>query len=320
MRFVVTGAQGQLGMELVRALAGRGPASRLSAVARRQAGGGAGWEVIGTTTADLDVTDPRCADRLASLRPDWVVHAAGATDVDGCEREPARAMAVNGEGTRRVAEGCRRAGAGLLYVSTDYVFDGEKGSPYTEDDAPAPLNAYGRSKLLGEQATRTVTSGWAIVRTAWLFGVHGRNFVKVILEKAAAGERLRVVDDQLGSPTYAADLADAVAVLLSRLSAGGAQAEGLAGLYHVTNHGACSWYEFARQILLLSGRAPTALSRIPSGEFHRPARRPAYSVLENAAWRAAGLPVLRPWPEALAAMLAALRIPPAAPRPGSLLP
>ena len=279
MRIVVTGADGQLGRELVRTLASHG-------------------EVIGTTIADLDVTDPRCADRLASLRPDWVVHAAGATDVDGCEREPARAMAVNGEGTRRVAEGCRRAGARLVYLSTDYVFDGAKGSPYTEEDSPAPLSAYGLSKLEGERAARTLTSGWAIVRTAWLFGVHGRNFVKGILERAAAGERLRVVDDQVGSPTYAADLADAVAVLLSR---------GLMGLYHVTNRGSCSWYEFARQILLLAGCAPTDLSRITSGELHRPARRPAYSVLENAAWRAAGLPALRPWPEALAAMLAALK-------------
>jgi len=279
VRIVVTGADGQLGRELVRTLASHG-------------------EVIGTTIADLDVTDPRCADRLASLRPDWVVHAAGATDVDGCEREPARAMAVNGEGTRRVAEGCRRAGARLVYLSTDYVFDGAKGSPHTEEDSPAPLSAYGLSKLEGERAARTLMSGWAIVRTAWLFGVHGRNFVKGILERAAAGERLRVVDDQVGSPTYAADLADAVAVLLSR---------GLTGLYHVTNRGSCSWYEFARQILLLAGCAPTDLSRITSGELHRPARRPAYSVLENAAWRAAGLPALRPWPEALAAMLAALK-------------
>ncbi len=289
MRIVITGADGQLGVELMRALAVHG-------------------EVIGTTLADLDVTDSCCAEKLASLRPDWVVHAAGATDVDGCEGEPERAMAVNAEGTRRVAEGCRRAAAGLVYLSTDYVFDGRKGAPYTEEDLPAPLNAYGRSKLEGEHATQELARRWVIIRTAWLYGTHGQNFVKTILEKAAAplGAGLRVVDDQVGSPTYAADLAEAVGRLLARLSAGAAQAEGLTGLYHVTNSGSCSWYEFARQILRLAGVA-APLSQISSAELSRPARRPAYAVLENAAWRTAGLPPLRPWPEALADMLAALR-------------
>ena len=288
MRIVVTGADGQLGVELVRALAGRG-------------------EVIGTTIGDLDVTNPECADRLAALAPDWVVHAAAATDVDGCEREPEHAMAVNAEGTRRVAEGCRRAGAGLVYLSTDYVFDGRKGEPYTEGDEPAPLNAYGRSKLEGERATRSLASRWLIVRTAWLYGTHGKNFVKAILEKAKAKEQLRVVDDQVGSPTYAADLAGAVELLLAR---------GGAGMYHVTNSGSCSWYDFALEILRLAGAEPTSLGRIPSKELNRPACRPAYSVLENAAWRAAGLPPLRPWPEALADMLAALKaVNPSAGRP-----
>lgn len=279
MRIVITGAEGQLGVELVRALAAHG-------------------EVAGCTQADLDVTNPGCADFLAGLRPDWVVHAAAATDVDGCERDPEWAMAVNAEGTRRVAEGCRRAGAGLAYLSTDYVFDGQKGRPYLEGDAPAPLNVYGRSKLEGERATRSLAPRWVIIRTAWLYGTHGRNFVKTILGKVRDGEPLRVVDDQVGSPTYARDLADAVALLLSR---------GLTGLYHVTSGGACSWYEFAREILCLSGSDLNSLSRISSAELDRPARRPAYSVLENAAWQAAGLPPLRPWPEALAAMLTALR-------------
>jgi len=279
MRIVITGADGQLGVELVPALTALG-------------------EVIGTTIADLDITDPDCVNRLGALAPDWVVHAAAATDVDGCEREPKRAMAVNAEGTRRVAEGCRRVGAGLLYLSTDYVFDGRKGTSYTESDAPVPLNVYGRSKLEGERATRSLAPLWIIIRTAWLYGTHGRNFVKTILGKVAAGEQLRVVDDQVGSPTYAADLADAVALLLSR---------GLTGVYHVTNSGTCSWLEFAGEILRLSGVPSTSLTRITSRELDCPARRPAYSALENAAWRAAGLPPLRSWQEALAAMLAALR-------------
>ena len=279
MRIVLTGADGQLGVELVPTLSVHG-------------------EVIGTTIADLDVTDHDCADRIATLAPDWVVHAAAATDVDGCEREAERGMAVNAEGTRRVAEGCRRAGAGLVYLSTDYVFDGRKGAPYTEGDAPAPLNAYGRSKLEGERAVRSLASRWLIVRTAWLYGTHGKNFVKTILEKVKAREALRVVDDQVGSPTYAADLAGAVALLLSR---------GRTGVFHVTNNGSCSWYDFALEILRLAGADSTCLSRITSEELNRPARRPAYSVLENSAWKAAGLPPLRPWPEALADMLDALK-------------
>jgi dTDP-4-dehydrorhamnose reductase len=279
MRIVVTGADGQLGVELVRALAPQG-------------------EVVGTTIADLDLTDPGCAERVAALRPDWVVHAAAATDVDGCERDPAWALAVNGEGTRRIVEGCRRADAGLVYVSTDYVFDGRKGTLYAEDDPPAPLNAYGRSKLAGEEATRTLGGRWAIVRTAWLYGAQGKNFVKTILHRARAGQPLRVVDDQVGSPTYAADLADGMALLLSG---------GHTGVFHATNSGACSWFAFAREIVRLAGLSPDAVQPMTSTELDRPARRPAHSVLGGAAWQAAGLPPLRPWPEALAAMLARLQ-------------
>jgi dTDP-4-dehydrorhamnose reductase len=279
MRILVTGADGQLGTELMRALAPHG-------------------DLIPSTQADMDVTDRRCAEFVAALQPEWVIHTAAATDVDACEREPERAMAVNAEGTRRVAEGCRRVGAALVYLSTDYVFDGRKGSPYAECDLPAPLNAYGRSKLEGEQATREVAPRWTIVRTAWLYGVHGKNFVKTILGKAAAGKSLRVVDDQVGSPTYAGDVADAVALLISR---------GRTGMYHVTNTGTCSWYEFAREILRLVGLDAIPVTPITSTELDRPARRPAYSALENAAWQATGFPPLRPWREALAAMLSTLR-------------
>jgi len=281
MRIVVTGAEGQLGVALLRSLAPHG-------------------KVIGVDLADLDVTHPDCADRVAALDPDWVVHAAAMTDVDGCERDPAGATAVNAEGTRRVAEGCRRVGAGLVYLSTDYVFDGRKRTPYTEEDIPAPLNAYGRSKLEGERGVRRLVSRWLIVRTAWLYGTHGKNFVKTILGKVKAGERLRVVDDQVGSPTYAADVAGGVARLL---------AQGRTGLFHVTNSGSCSWYAFTREILRRTGADVGSVDRITSDELNRPARRPAYSVLENAAWKAAGFPPLRPWPEALAAMLVALRPP-----------
>ena len=279
MRVLITGVKGQLGVELARALAGCG-------------------DVIGRDLPEFDITGPACAGAVAELEPDWVVHAAAVTDVDGCERDPALAMAVNGEGTRRVAEGCRRAGAGLVYISTDYVFDGLKGSAYLEADAPTPLSAYGRSKLEGERAVQKIAPRWAIVRTAWLYGVDGKNFVKTIVAKAAAGEELRVVDDQIGSPTYARDLAEALAALLSR---------GLTGVYHLTNGGSCSWFEFAREILREGGFAATSVLPIGSRELDRLARRPAYSVLTNRAWERAGLSGLRPWPQALAAMLGAWR-------------
>ena len=279
MRVLITGVKGQLGVELSRALAG-------------------GGEVIGRDLPELDITGAVCADQVAALEPDWVVHAAAATDVDGCERDPAMALAVNEEGTRRVAEGCRLAGAGLLYISTDFVFDGQKGSPYLETDAPVPVSAYGRSKLAGERAVQETVSRWAVVRTAWLYGVHGKNFVKTIVGKAAAGEQLRVVDDQVGSPTYARDLAAAIAELLTR---------GLTGIFHLTNGGSCSWFEFTREILRQGGFSATGVLPISSRELARPARRPAYSVLANGAWERAGLSVLRPWPQALAAMLEAWR-------------
>lgn len=279
MRIVVTGAKGQLGVEVTAALGGA-------------------HAVVGLDLPEWDMTGPDAPPRLAALGPDWVIHAAAATDVDGCERDPAFAERVNGHGTRQVAEGCRLAGAGMVYLSTDFVFDGAKGTPYLETDTPVPLSAYGRSKLSGEQAVQAIAPRWAIARTAWLFGVHGKNFVKTIVQAAATGKPLRVVNDQVGSPTYAKDLAGALAILVGRQ---------LTGIYHLTNSGACSWFDFTREILAQSGFADTPLSPISSAELGRPARRPAYSVLAPAAWQAAGERPLRPWPEALTDMLAGWR-------------
>lgn len=277
MRVLVTGAKGQLGVELLDVL-------------------GRDHDVVGLDLPELDITKAEATQAIADTRPAWVIHAAAWTDVDGCERDPERAFLVNGEGTRRVAEACRAAGAGLVYLSTDYVFDGRKGTPYVETDPVAPLSVYARSKVAGEEAVRTVAPRWAIVRTAWLFGVSGKNFVKTIVEKAAAGGPLRVVDDQVGSPTYARDLAEAIAQLISRK---------LTGTYHVTNAGSCSWYEFTRTILKEAGLAQVEVTPMTTAELGRPAPRPALSVLANHAWSAAGLRLLRPWPEALAAMLEA---------------
>jgi len=257
---------------------------------------GHGHDVLGVDLPELDITNPGAARVIADACPAWVVHAAAWTDVDGCERDPERAYLVNGEGTRRVAEACRAAGAGLVYLSTDYVFDGRKGAPYLETDPVAPLSAYARSKVAGEEAVRAIAPRWTIVRTAWLFGVSGKNFVKTIVEKGTAGGPLRVVDDQVGSPTYARDLAEAIEHLVSRE---------LTGIYHVTNAGSCSWYAFTRAILKEAGLAHVPVAPMTTAELARPAPRPAVSVLANHAWAAAGLPLLRPWPDALAAMLTA---------------
>jgi len=277
LRILVTGAKGQLGVELLEVL-------------------GHGHDGLGLDLPELDIRHPEATRVIADARPAWVVHAAAWTDVDGCERDPERAHLVNGEGTRRVAEACRAVGAGLVYLSTDYVFDGRKGAPYLETDPVAPLSAYARSKVAGEEAVRAMAPRWAIVRTAWMFGVFGRNFVKTIVEKGAAGGPLRVVDDQVGSPTYARDLAQAIECLVSRE---------LTGTYHVTNAGACSWCAFARAILQEAGLAHVPVTPMATAALDRPAPRPAFSVLANHAWTAAGLPPLRPWPEALAAMLKA---------------
>ena len=279
MRIIVTGSKGQLGVELLRTLSD------------------SGREVIGIDLPEFDIAGHDCTGNLIALRPDYVVHAAAATDVDRCEHDTDWAFAVNAAGTQNVAEACRQSGAGLLYISTDYVFDGRKHTPYREEDAPGPLGVYGRSKLEGEQAVR-LTPHWAIARTAWLYGVHGKNFVKAIRDKALSGGPLRVVDDQVGSPTYAADLAQAIATLVERK---------LSGIFHLTNSGTCSWFEFARAILELTGLSHVSLSPITAKDLNRAAPRPAFSVLDNAAWRAVGLTPLRPWREALAEMIAALR-------------
>lgn len=279
MRVLVTGSKGQLGVELLDVL-------------QRQ------HDVVGLDLPELDITKPEATRVIADARPAWVVHAAAWTDVDGCERDPERANLVNGEGTRRVAEACRATGAGMVYLSTDYVFDGRKGAPYHETDPVSPLSVYARSKVAGEDAVRANAPRWAVARTAWLFGASGKNFVKTIVEKAAAGGPLRVVDDQVGSPTYARDLADALAQLVSR---------GLTGVYHLTNSGSCSWYGFTRGILEKAGLAHVVVTPMTTAELGRPAPRPAFSVLANNAWAAAGLPLLRPWPDALAAMLNAWR-------------
>src|ERR671911_779858 len=214
-----------------------------------------------------------------------VINCAAYTDVDGAEGDPVTAHAVNGQGARNVAEAAER----VLYVSTDYVFDGAKGEPYVESDVPAPLQEYGRSKLAGERATADANPNHLVVRSSWLFGAGGKNFVETILGLAGERDELRVVDDQVGCPTFTGHLAEA----LLALAAGGER-----GVLHVAGAGSCPWFEFAREILERAG-GDSPVEPCATDEFARPARRPAYSVLASEL----GSPALPAWQDGLDAYL-----------------
>ncbi|MFH1338466.1 MAG: dTDP-4-dehydrorhamnose reductase [Candidatus Omnitrophota bacterium] len=240
-----------------------------------------------------DITDKdKVAASINKVKPDLIIHAAAYTDVDGCELNPEKAFAVNAKGTENIAQAAKESDAALFYISTDYVFDGKKDKPYTEADAPNPINIYGKSKLEGEKAVRSLLDKYFILRTSWLFGPGGKNFVTTILNKAGESRELRVVDDQIGSPTYTLDLADAVKNLLSMLAAN------LYGIYHITNGGGCSWCEFAKKIVLLSN-LKTQILPITSEESNRPAPRPKMSLLDNSKLIVTFKLRLRPWQEAL---------------------
>jgi dTDP-4-dehydrorhamnose reductase len=235
-----------------------------------------------------DITDrDNIAGIIADARPNIVVHTAAWTDVDGCEREKDKAYLVNATGAENVALACKAAGASLIYISTDFVFDGKKDRPYKETDKPAPLSVYGDSKLKGEESVRKALNNHFVLRTSWLYGKNGKNFVDTIIAKAATEKMLKVVDDQVGSPTYTKDLAKAIHKLLDRitihdpersLSARGRSA--IYGIYHLSNAGKVSWYGYARTILKFAG-SKTKVLPIDSNELARPAKRPEMSVLDN---------------------------------------
>jgi dTDP-4-dehydrorhamnose reductase len=275
LRILVTGAGGQVGSEVAAHLPHH--------------------DVVALDRAGCDLSDRDSVEQaVAAAAPDAVVNCAAWTDVDGCEADPQRAVLVNALGVRHLAVACARVGAHLVHVSTDYVFAGDKDGPYDEWDEPDPRSVYGRSKLGGEREVVRHAGSWAVARTSWVFGRRGRNFVDTIVGRAAEGSPLRVVDDQRGCPTYAPDLAGA----LARLAV-----ERRAGLFHVTNQGACSWHELAAAAVELAGLDPSAVGTTTTAALGRPAPRPANSVLSGAAWVAAGFPPLRPWREALAEKL-----------------
>ena len=285
-RVLIVGCRGMLGRELVSALGGN----------EAEAAG----RLVGLDLPELDITDSQAVARtLAELRPTLVINAAAYTDVDGCEAHLEQAMAANAEGSAHLAVACRTLGARLVHVSTDYVFDGRAERPYEPDHPVDPQSVYGRSKELGERRVRESLADHAIVRTSWLFGVHGRNFVKTIFKLAFERSELRVVTDQVGRPTAAADLAEAL-LAVARC--------GLRGTCHFANAGQCSWFEFASEIVRQSA-APCRIEPQTSAELNRPAPRPAYSVLSTESFTAATGIVPRPWQQALAECLATLGSP-----------
>lgn len=281
MRIVVTGAAGMLGRDLTEILA-----AEHTVVPTDRVG----------VTAPLEITDAAAVRAfLAREQPEAVVHCAAFTNVDGCERDPDTAYRVNALGTASVAGACHAVGAALVYLSTDFVFDGEKRAPYTEFDAPAPLGVYGASKLAGETLVRSLCPRHFIVRTQWLYGEHGNNFPFAILQRADSGQALRVVADQVGAPTFTRDLCAAIARILE---------QPLYGTYHAANRGEVSWYQFATRLLEMAGMDPKVITPISAAEWPSPTRRPAYSVLRPYVLELTGRSdILRPWEEALAEFL-----------------
>lgn len=277
MNWLVTGAGGMLGRDLVTALAGR--------------------KVTALTRADLDITDA-AAVRDAVVGHDVVVNCAAWTAVDDAETHETAALRINGDGPRLLAQACAESGARLVQISTDYVFDGRATTPYPEDAPLEPVSAYGRTKAAGERAVREELPDrhW-IVRIAWLYGEHGPNFVATMARLEGERETVDVVDDQRGQPTWTRDVAAQVIAMVDAGAPG--------GTYHATSSGETTWFGLARAVFAAVGADPERVRPTTSEKFVRPAPRPAYSVLGHGAWAAAGLAAPRPWDEALAEAIAA---------------
>ena len=282
MRVLVTGAGGQLGRDTVIACAA------------------AGDDVTGLDRTALNVVDRDAVlGAVTTLRPDAVIHCAAWTAVDACESDQARAMAANALAVRWVAEACDRVGAHLVHLSTDYVFDGSKPDPYHEWDTPNPQSVYGASKLAGEYEALALGTAAAVVRTSWVCGEHGPNMVKTIMRLANERTELSFVNDQIGQPSFCADLAP----MLRRLAI-----DRRSGIHHVTNQGAVSWFEFAQAVVIAMGKSGDMVHPISTADLHPPraATRPANSVLDNCVVRSAGLPMLGDFRAPLAALISRL--------------
>jgi dTDP-4-dehydrorhamnose reductase len=271
-KIIITGAKGQLGSEL-------------SDLFEQQ-----GYEVYGYSRSELDITNDQHVKKIfSSVHPDIVIHAGAFTKVDLAETQPEQAYLINGYGTRNIAVASQQIGAKLVYISTDYVFDGRSPQSYDEFSIPNPISVYGKSKLAGEQFVRDFHQAFFIIRTSWVYGKNGKNFVKTMLNLGQERDELTVVNDQIGSPTYTKDLSDCIARLIQTDKY---------GIYHVSNTGECSWFEFARAIFD-EAELNVHVKACTSQEFQSSAPRPSYSVLDHMAIRLNGFEKMRPWREAL---------------------
>lgn len=281
MRILVTGAAGRLGRRLVQVLNEHNHQVT-------------GMDVVGENIEKVDVSNFEMAcDFITGLRPDIVIHPAAWTDVDGCARDPEKAVIINGFGTQHVALAAAAVGSAVLYVSSNEVFDGATKRPYREYDVTNPINPYGYSKWVGERSILNINPKHYIVRTSWLFAHGGKNFIQSILTAAKDGKPLRVVANEVANPTYNDDLTDAIANLIET---------GRYGIYHLVNEGACSRYTFARYALDQAGFKDTPIAPISSHEWQRPSIPPLYGSLQNMAGKHIGI-ALRPWQEAVDAFL-----------------
>lgn len=281
MKWLITGAGGMLGRDMVEELRARGE------------------PVTGLDHATLDITDPESIDRaFAAHHPDVLVNCAAYTAVDDAEKDEEQALRVNGDGPRLLARACAAHGARLIQISTDYVFAGDARTPYAEDDPLAPRTAYGRTKLAGEQGVSDeLPDASAIIRTAWLYGVHGRSFVRTMIDLEARLDTVDVVNDQRGQPTWSADLAALIADV----------GHDVTGVLHATNSGEATWYDLAREVFQLLGADPDRVRPVTSEAFPRPAPRPAYSVLAHSRRQRLGLAPARDWRTALHEALPRIR-------------
>lgn len=275
MRLLITGAKGRLGSRLVQILSDK-------------------HDVTGIDIDELDVTDSiRVSDFVAENQPDLVIHTAAWTDVDGCAREPQKAVKINGFGTQNLAIASAQIGAAMLYISSNEVFDGAQTQPYQEYDITHPINPYGYSKWVGERTLGRANPKHYVVRTSWLFAHGGKNFIQAILNAVKAGKSLRVVTNEVANPTYNDDLADAIAQLIET---------GRYGVYHLVNEGGCSRWDFARYVLDKAGYTDTPIAKISATEWQRDSMPPEYSSLANIAGEMIGIK-LRSWQEAVDAFL-----------------
>lgn len=271
MKILITGSNGMLGYDLKGVLADK-------------------HDLILTTSKSLDITNKdEVLKVITSENPDIVINAAAYTDVDGCEENIEHAFNVNGEGPKNLALACSKINSSLVHISTDYVFNGENSTPWLENDETNPISVYGKSKLKGEEAIVKILDKYFIIRTAWLYGVNGKNFPKTMLELAKNHSEITVVYDEVGTPTFTKDLALAIGELIE---------SEYYGIYHITNSGSCSWCEFSRYIFDVSKKDVKVIP-VTADEFKRPAPRPHYSVLENKKWRDNGFKPLRDYRQAI---------------------